>query len=149
MHTKGGGGDRTGSHAAIVADIAFISLDHLHREKKYMVATNVCVFQTVLKFFAKYKLYTCRNCATSSCAPALPWLLGLMQGRDCRDQQPTLSSSSSKRVSDGNCIEAIERIPSTPPNLSQVPISCKRSLESKLSIPDFVSYCLEIFSKAA
>ena len=27
-----------------------------------MVATEICVFQTVLKLSAKYKLYNCRNC---------------------------------------------------------------------------------------
>ena len=66
---------------------------------------------------------------------AVPRLLGLVRGKDCRDQQAALSSSS-KRFSDGNSIKAFERIPSTPPNLSRVPISCRRSLKSKLSVPD-------------
>ena len=53
--TYSGAGTR--SHAPIIADVAFISLWHLHREKTRMVATNSCVFQTVKS--AKYTLYTC------------------------------------------------------------------------------------------
>ena len=42
----------------------------LHREKKHIVATNACVFQTVffLKLSTKYKLYIRRNCTV----PAAP-----------------------------------------------------------------------------
>jgi len=141
-------GGRTRSRAANIADIAFISLWYLHRAKKHMTSTNSCVFQTVLKLSAKYKLYTCRSCTAHSRAPVLSWLLGLVLGRDCGDQQPTLNSSS-KWFSDSNSVKAIERIPSTPPNLSRVQISCRHSLESKLSILDFVLHCFEIFSKAA
>ena len=54
-----GGGGGTRSRAAIIADVAFISLWRLYREKKHMFTTNGCVFRIVLKFSAKYKLYTC------------------------------------------------------------------------------------------
>ena len=44
IHTqRGGGGGRTRSRAANIADVAFISLWYLHRAKKHMVATNGCV----------------------------------------------------------------------------------------------------------
>ena len=64
-------GGRTRSRAGIIADVAFISLWRLHREKKHVVASNSCVFRTVSKLCAKYKLYTGRNFTAPCCARAL------------------------------------------------------------------------------
>ena len=84
-------GGWTRSRAAIIADVAFISVWRLHKEKKHMVATNGCVFRSCLQI--KYKLYTCRNYTAPSCTPALSWLLRLLR-RDFGYQQPALSSCS-------------------------------------------------------
>ena len=44
--TRGG---RTRSHAAIIADVAFISLRRFHCEQKHVVASNGGVFRTVVE----------------------------------------------------------------------------------------------------
>ena len=110
---------------------------------------NTCSLQTVVYFelFWSFLQSTSYILVTApSRAPALSWLLRLVRRRDFGDQQPALSTCS-KRFSDSSNVKATDRIPSTTCleyQFWQFVFSCRDSLESKLSIPDFVLHCLEM-----
>ena len=75
------------------------------------------------------------------------------RGRDCGINNPPLAAAASDSVAAATSKLLTEShkplVSSILTHCWQLVFSCMGSLESKLSVPDFVSHCLEIFSKAA
>ena len=108
--------------------------------------------QTVVYFdlFRSCLLYTCRNCTAPSCTQRYTETGGEEEIAGINNPPLAAAASDSVAVATSKLLtESHQQLVSSTDWFWQIVFSCRGSLESKLSVPNFVSHCLEIFSKAA
>ena len=139
---------QTRSHVAIIADVAFISLWRLHKEKKHMVAKGVVYFE---QFWSCLRS-TSYILVDTVLHPAVP-LCYHGYWDSCEEEMPRINNPPLEVAASDSVTVAVSKLLTESTCLGyrfwQLIFSCRGSLKSKLSVPDFVSHCIDISPSSA